>query len=119
MISSICLANGKDSQEKNFVITPESVALKSSASSFGVTGLGCSGLLLAPITECVHCQMGSSKLTSASPPLSGQHSPFPQRQIPSSRVKHWRMGQMVTGMIWKEDPENWPGRALILKEEAP
>ncbi len=37
----------------NFIITPESVALKSSASSLGPAGLGSSGLL-ALIKECVH-----------------------------------------------------------------
>lgn len=61
--------------------------------------------------------MGSSTPTTSSPPLPGQHSPFPQRQTPSSRVKHWEMGQKVTGTIWNGDPENWPSRNLILKHK--
>lgn len=88
---------------------PESVALKSSASSLGPAGLGSSGLM-ALITECVHGQMGSSTQATPLPPPPGQHSPFPQRQIPSSRMKHWEMGQKVAGMIWNGDPENWPSR---------
>lgn len=99
----------------NFIITPESVALKSSASSLGPARLGSSGLL-ALITECVHWQMGSSTPTTPSPPLPGQHSPFPQRQIPSSRVTHCEMGQKVTGMFWNEDPENWPSKEVDVKE---
>lgn len=61
--------------------------------------------------------MGSSTQTTSSPPLPGQHSPFPQRQTPSSRVKHWEMGQKVTGTIWNGNPENWPSRNLILKHK--
>ncbi|KAG7227233.1 hypothetical protein INR49_013893 [Caranx melampygus] len=40
--------------------------------------------------------MGSSTPTTPSPPPPGQHSPFPQRQIPSSRVSVWRCPQQVT-----------------------
>lgn len=93
-------------------ITPESAALKSSASSLGPAALSSSGLL-ALITERVHWQMVSSTPTSPFAPLPGQHSPFPQRQIPSSRVKHWGRVQWVTGMIFNEEPENWPDRSWI------
>lgn len=93
------------------------MALKSSASSLGPAGLGSSGLL-ALITECAHWQTGSSTPTTPSPPPPGQRSPFPQRQIPSSRVKNWEMGQKVAGMIWNGDPENWPSRKWIFDAEA-
>lgn len=103
--------NSHDLVWRNF-ITPESAALKSSASSLGPAGLGSSGLL-ALITERVHWQMVSSTPTSPFAPLPGQDSPFPQRQIPSSRVKHWGRVQKVTGMIFNEEPENWLDRRWI------
>lgn len=83
---------------------PESVALKSSASSLSLARLAFSGLL-ALIRDGVHGQTGSSTPTTPSPPRPGQHSPFPQRQIPSSRVEDWEMGQKVSGMIWNGNPE--------------
>lgn len=93
------------------LITPESVALKSSASSLVPAGLGSSGSL-ALITECVHWQTGSSTPPTPCPPLPGQHNPSSQRQIPLSRMKHWEMGQKFAEMIWNGNPDKGPSGEL-------
>lgn len=68
-------------------------------------------------SECVHWQMGGSTPTTSSPPPPGQRSPFPQRQIPSSRVKHLEICQKTAGTIWNGNPENWPNRKQFLKSK--
>lgn len=94
------------------LLLPQSQWLWSPMPPLGPTGLGSSGLL-AWTTVCVHWQMGSSTPTTPSPP--GQCSPFLQRVILLSRVKHWKMGLRVAGMIWKGDPENCPKLEVYFK----
>lgn len=73
-------------------LTPESVALKSSASSGSATGLDCSGLLTAPVTKCLHCRV-RSKLTPLHPSLD---STAPLRRG-RSRCPGWISGVQVNG----------------------